>query len=388
MAPTVVLPLDPDRVRTRRWHATNTDLQTVIDQLRRLDRELRQHDVPGQEHPHPRNCVLNLVVTVGDQERAEACDRLVGHLSTMHPMRAIVVHLGSSDGRGTLDATIAAEAHRLFSGFPVQRQQVLLKVRGAAVDHTASLVEALLVPDISTFLWWSGREHLDQEALRDVLDFSDVLVVDSSYLERPVDGLLNLAGLMGGRVGIADLRWGRMRPWREAMGQFFAPRERRPLLAGLQQMSCEAAGVEPSSRAGAALLAGWASAALGWRFVSTGTAGESATEGLAQADDGRQVRVTLRSAPSEHVLEGELLAVEMTGQSESGPFGMSIERDRAGGNHAALTITLGAETVRQRLVLPGTEESDLLFHVLWRSRRDQVFESALAGASILLESLR
>jgi hypothetical protein len=87
------------------------------------------------------------------------------------------------------------------------------------------------------------------------------------------------------------------------------------------------------------------------------------------------------------VAEGELLAVDMTGQSESVPFGMSIERDRAGGNHAALTITLGAETVRQRLVLPRTEESDLLLHVLWRSRRDQVFESALAGASVLLESL-
>lgn len=388
MAPTVVLPLDPDRVRTRRWHATNTDLQTVIDQLRRLDLELRQHDVPGQEHPHPRNCVLNIVVTVGDQERAEACDRLVGHLSAMHPMRAIVVHLGSSDGVGTLDATIAVEAHRLISGFPVQRQQVLLNVRGGAADHMASLVEALLVPDISTFLWWSGREELDQEALRDVLAFSDVLVVDSSYLERPVDGLLNLAGLMGERVGIADLRWGRMQPWREAIGQFFAPRERRPLLAGVQQMTCEAAGVEPSSRVGAALLAGWASAALGWRFVRTGTAGEAATESLAQAKDGRQVRLTLRSSPSEHVAEGELLAVDVTGQSESGPFGMSIERDRAGGNHAALTITLGAETVRQRLVLPRTEESDLLFHVLWRSRRDQVFESALAGASVLLESLR
>ena len=384
----LVRQLDPDRVRTRRWKATGTDLPTVIDQLRRLDRELRQYDVPGQEHPHPRNSVLNLVIATRERQRAETCDRLLGRLSTTHPMRAILLHLGSDEAAGTLDASIVAEAHRLNSGFPVQRQQVLLEVRGAAVGHLASFVEPLLIPDIPTFLWWSGREELDHEALGEVIDFSDMVVVDSSYLESPVDGLLNLTALTGGRLGVADLRWGRMRPWRDAIGQFFAPSDRLPLLAGLDEITCEAAGVEPSSRVAAALLAGWAAAALGWRFTGTSSAGESATQALAETDGGRQTRVTLRSVPSEHVEAGELMAVGLNGQAEDGPFEMSMERDRGGGEHARLSFTLGAETVHQRLALPAAKESDLLLHVLWASRRDPVFESALAGASILLESLR
>jgi len=387
MAPTIVRPLDPDRVRTRRWKATATDLPTVVEQLRRLDLELRQHDVPGQEHPHPRNSVLNLVITARERQRVETCDRLVDRLSTTHPMRAIVLHLGSSEGVETLDATIVAQAHRLLSGFPVQRQQVLLEVRGAAVDHLASLVEPLLIPDIPTFLWWSGQE-LDHEALREVMDFSDVLVVDSAYLMSPVEGLLNLTALTGGGLGVADLRWGRMRPWRDAIGQVFAPSERLRLLAGLDEITCEAAGTGPSSRAAAALLAGWAAAALGWRITGTRSAGDSATEALAQADDGRQVRVTLRSVPSQNVEAGELIAVGLSGRAEDGRFEMAMERDRGGGDHARLSITLGAGTVHQRLVLPALEESDLLLHVLWASRQDPVFESALSGASVLLESLR
>ena len=387
MAPALIRQLDPERVRTRRWKATGTDLPTVIDQLGRLDLELRQHDVPGQEHPHPRNSVLNLVIASRERQRAETCDRLVGELASTHPMRAILLHLGSSEGPGTLDATIVAEAHRLLNGFPVQREQVLLEVRGAAVDHLASLVEPLLIPDIPTFLWWSGLE-LDPEALRDVMDFSDVLVVDSSYLVRPVEALLTLTSLTGGRLGVADLHWGRMRPWRDAIAQFFAPSERLVLLAGLDEITCEAAGVEPPSRVAAALLAGWAAAALGWRFTGTRSAGDSTTEALAQAGDGREVRVTLRSVPSEHVDAGELMAVGLSGQAEDGPFQMAMERDRRGGEHAKLSITLGAGTVHQRLALPAVEESDLLLHVLWASRQDPVFESALAGASVLLESIR
>lgn len=401
MAQTIgaVAALHADRVRTRRWEAADTDLQTVIDQLLRVGYELRQDDARVEDHPHPRNCVLNLVVTVREGKRTEAVDRLVAELSAPHPMRAILLHLNSGHGDGTLDAAITADAHRLLSGFPVQREQVLLRVRGPVADHLASLVEALLVPDIPTFLWWSGRSELDRPALDQVSEVADVLVVDSAELDRPVEALLDLAALTraspptptlrGGPIGVKDLRWSRLRPWRDAVGQFFAPASRQHLLAGVDKFSCESAGSKPGSRVGAALLAGWVAAALGWRFVDVGAAREEpATNAVADTGHGHSVQVTLRSVPNDHLAEGELLDVQLAGETEDGPFAVSMERDRGGGNHAQLTIVLGADTVRQRLPLPRMGDPDLLLHVLMISQRDPVFESALAGASVLLASLR
>jgi len=98
--------------------------------------------------------------------------------------------------------------------------------------------------------------------------------------------------------------------------------------------------------------------------------------------------VTLRSIANDHLAEGELLNVRMDGHTEDGPFAISMERDSGGGPHAHLTIALGADAVRQQLTLPRMGDSELLFDLLWTSRRDLMFESALAGASMLLESLR
>jgi len=389
--------LEPDRVRTLHWEAAHTDLQTVINQLVRLGSELRQPD-SAEDHPHPRNSVLNFVVTFRGQQRAAAVDRLLAELSPAHPMRAVLLLLDSGHEGGTLGARVTAQAHRLLNGFPVQREQVLLHVEGLAADHLASIVEPLLVPDIPTFLWWSRRGDLDKRALGEVIQVADALVIDSTQLDRPVEVLLALAALTGaspaapaaveGRIGVKDLRWSRLRPWRDAFAQFFAPADRHRLLAGLLKVTCESAGSSPGSRVGAALLAGWAASALDWRFVSVGAAGQSATEAVAESGKGPRVVVTLRSIANDHLAEGELLNVRMDGHTEDGPFAISMERDSGGGPHAHLTIALGVDAVRQQLTLPRMGDSELLFDLLWTSRRDLMFEGALAGASTLLESLR
>lgn len=393
MAQTVgaVIQLQPERVRSQRWQATNTNLRTVIDQLWRLESELRLHDVDDEDHPHPRNCVLNLIILLSDRQRVEACDRLVAELSASHPMRAILLHLNAGDGAGTLDAEITADAHQLVNGFPVQREQVLLRVRGAAADHLAGLVEPLLVTDVPTFLWWCRKQGLDHQALSQVIDFSDVLIVDSAQLERPVEALLDLATLAARpdhRIGISDLRWARLRPWCDAISQFFAPAGRHRLLAALHEVDGESAGSSPQSRVGAALLAGWAAAALGWRFVNATANGNTATEAVAETAGGKQVRVRLRSVPSERMEDGEVIGIHLSGQTNEGPFKLAIERDRDLGNHAHVTIELGGEPIRQRLTLPRMGDPDLLLHVLWASHRDLVFESTLVSAATLLEALR
>jgi glucose-6-phosphate dehydrogenase assembly protein OpcA len=360
-----------------------------VSKLHDLQAELSRHEVADHDHPHPRNCVLNLVVVLTDRHRAEACDRLVAGLAASHPLRAILIHAGGGHGAGTLDAEIVTEAHQLLSGFPVQREQVLLHVRGAAAEHLASLVEPLLVPDVPTYLWWSGRERLDASAVRDAMAFSDVLVVDSALLEHPREALLELARLSDdpdADIGIADLRWGRLRPWRDTIGQFFAPEARRPLLAGLREVGIDAAGAGPDGRVGAVLMAGWMAGALGWR-IADATAGDDVTEARAEAPGGHRVRVTLRSVANEHLHHGELLSLRLAGGSGHRAFTLTIERSPHGDPYARVTIELGeGEAVRQKLTLPRLGDPDMLVHVLLGSLRDPVFHRTLSGASALLEA--
>jgi glucose-6-phosphate dehydrogenase assembly protein OpcA len=394
VAPTLsgVAPIHEDRIRVRRWAAESTDLETVLAHLRELHRVVTQHDADTQEHPHPKNCVLNLVVALDEQHKVTACDKLVAHLAASHPLRAILVHLHGGGGPGTLDAEITVEAHKLVSGFPVQREQVLLHVRGEAAHHLSSLVEPLLVDDVPTYLWWSGRHRLNEAIVQDAISFSDVLVVDSAKFEHPIDALLELAELVAAPdapVGVADFRWGRVRPWRDAIGQFFGPAERQALLPGLQEITAEAAGSGPDARAGAALLAGWAASALGWRFVETAAAGDDATEAVADAGGDHRVRLTLRSVSNDRLHHGELLTVRLAGRRGRHAFTLTMERDPDGDNHAHVTIQLdGGEPVRQRLTLPRMGDPDLLIHVLWANQRDPVFHSALRAATPLLEAMR
>lgn len=394
MAPTLggVAPIREDRVRARRWSAENTDLETVMARLRELHHDVALHEVDPHEHPHPKNCVLNLVVGMDDQHRVTACDKVVAHLAASHPLRAILVHLHGGGGPGILDAEITVEAHRLVNGFPVQREQVLIHVRGEASHHLSSLVEPLLVNDVPTYLWWSGRHRLDDAIVQDAMSFSDVLVVDSGKFDRPIGGLLELARLEAdpnAPVGVADFRWGRMRPWRDAIGQFFGPADRRPLLAGVQEITTQSAGTGADARASAALLAGWVASALGWRLVSPAADGEDATAAVAEAAGGHRVRLQLRSVPNDRLHHGELLAVELAGRAPRRSFKLTIERDPEGANHAHVTIELdGGEPVRQRLALPRLGDPDLLIHVLWANQHDAVFHGALRAAAPLLETMR
>jgi glucose-6-phosphate dehydrogenase assembly protein OpcA len=383
--------LADDRVRVKRWHAQGVDLETVIAKLRELHAELTLHDAREGEHPHPRNCVLNLVVTVDGRHRIDSCDRTIASLAAGHPLRAILVHVHGGRGPGSLDAEITAEAHQLVTGFPVQREQILLHVRGDLGHHLASIVEPLLVSDVPTYLWWSGRERLDDAAIRDVMTFSDVLVVDSARFEHPVEALLELARLAADpdmSIGVADFRWGRVRPWRDAIGQFFAPEDRWPLLAGLREVVAETAGTGPDARVSAVLLAGWAASGLGWRFVRTAAAGEDATEAVAGAGD-HEVRLTLRSVLHPHLHHGEVTRIRLAGKSGRRAFTFTIERDPDGDKHAHVTIELGSgPPVRQRLTLPRMGDPDLLVHVLWANQRDPVFQGALLAAVPLLEAMR
>jgi glucose-6-phosphate dehydrogenase assembly protein OpcA len=388
-----VASLDPDRVRAAHWAGEGVDIATVIEQLHRLHAELTKQDVAVGEHPHPRNAVLNLIVLMEEPHRRASCTKLVETMAASHPMRALLVHRHGGSEHGVLDAEITTEAHQLVHGFPVQREQVLLHVRGQAAEHVSSLVEPLLISDLPTYFWWTGSERLDESALVDAVRVSDVLIVDSHFFRDPVAPLLELAAFVGQpdlRIGLADFRWTRLRPWREAVAQVFGPAERRPFLAGLREVSVDCAGSSLACRVGGAMLAGWLAAALDWGFVHRASSTGALTEANAKAPGGHRVRVALRSATFDGQADGTVVGIRLEGVSEGRSFALTIAREPGAGSYARVHIDAegSVETVKQRLSLPEPDEPALMMQVVAESRHDPLFRRCLMAAGTLLEALR
>jgi glucose-6-phosphate dehydrogenase assembly protein OpcA len=386
-----VTTLPEERTRTRHWEGKGVDLTTVVDQLTRLHGELAHEDTGDEEHPHPRNSVMNLVIAVHNEEREDAAHHVLESIAAGHPLRAIVLHRSAEKG-DRLDAEILTEAHQLLNGAPVQREQITLRVRGGALQHISSLLEPLLAPDVPTYLWWTGTPPLEDPGLRDSLSVCDVLIVDSENFDNRVDAFLDLAGLadrLGGRISFVDLHWARQRAWRETVAQFFAPAERRPYLHHLQRLTLDCVGRGQASRIGGALVAGWIIGALGWKLTQAARVSTSTADALLKTPDGHMVQLTFRSVASPLMKEGALRAVRLEGRSGETSIAMKVELNVERPDHAHVQVDMGGvETLHQRLPLPEPEEAELLLQALSAARRDRVYVRSLEAAASLVDGLR
>jgi glucose-6-phosphate dehydrogenase assembly protein OpcA len=383
--------LSKERISRLDWAGKNVTLKTVVAEMSRLHDDITREDMSELGHPRSRNCVVNLVITVSDEEREESAEQVVGFLAAGHPLRAIVLHRSPAE-QGGLDAEITTEAHKLVRGTSVQREQVTLKVRGEAGEHIASLLEPLLVSDVPTYVWWTGTPSLAETGLREVLGVCDVLIVDSASFTNPVEAFLELAALaqrMSERMGFVDLQWARQKAWRETLAQFFAPAGRQPLLDGLERVVVECAGMGRANRVGAALMSGWLMSSLGWRLTSAASASEKAAEAIVENRNGRMVQLMLRSADAHSLPQGMLCGVRFHGRKGEHPFSMQMEIRADRSDHAHVRIDLGGEeTLHQRLPLPQAGEAQLLLHALSAGRRDGVYVRSLAAAAKLVDVLR
>jgi len=383
--------LHRNRVRELSWSGKRVRLSDVLSHLAELHRDISQSEAEDQAHPHPRNSVMNLVVCVGSQARAEETQGVVERMAASHPLRAVVIRRSGEKERPTLDAEIVTEAHQLVRGQTIQREQISLTVSGPAEDHLASFVEPLLVADVPTYLWWAGTPPLGERGLRNALVICDVLIVDSAGFERPVPAFLEFAGLadrLGRRIGFADLHWSRQRPWRESLSQFFSPPERRPLLAGVRHFDIDCAGEGQAAWVGGSLLTGWIAGALGWRLLRAAAVTDAHADAIFEAPGGNLVQVALRSAGRTTLARGT--ATRLTLAAETGELQClnTIELHPDRDDHAHMTIELaGQRPIRQRLAMPPQDESELLVQALAVARRDRVYMRSLSAAAELLDAL-
>ena len=383
----------PERVRSLEWHEPGVTLGEVLAELTRLHVRLGRHDSgEPEEHPQPRNCVMNLVFVAPSTEEAIRVQEAGAELATHHPMRLLVLLLEPAHNRPRVDAWIRSEAHELPGGMPIQFETVRLRVTGSAAVEPASLVEPLLVPDVPTYLWWHGTPPIAEPAFRQVLELADALIVDSASFERPFVSTIELAELAeseAGRTGFFDLQWGRLRPWRETLAQFFTPAERRPLLAGINGVGIDYVGEGRGNRVGAALLSGWVAATLGWKLQRAAAGAGGVVEAFFTAPLGHPVEVAFRSVAAEDLHEGEVAAMRVEAAAQGRTCALAVERDLERRGRARLQVDLGeSDSYSEWRPIESPTEAELLVEMIPVGRRDAIYVDALGRAAELLRAFR
>jgi glucose-6-phosphate dehydrogenase assembly protein OpcA len=236
----------------------------VAEIERKLARRRCQEEADGV--PDLRTSTMTHLVWA-PPEWIDRAKRVLAGLAERHPARTIFL-VPLPGRRSEIEADATVHTFELGGGRDVLSEVIELRLRGDAARHPASLVLPLLISDLPVFCRWRGQPDWDGEALGELMDVVDRLVVNSSEWSGLPRGYRNLAGIFD-RVATSDIVWRRTLPWRVALaGRWPGIREARRLTV-------------EGPRGDALLLAGWLRSRLRREIALTRRA----------ADEVRAVRV-------------------------------------------------------------------------------------------------
>ncbi len=380
------------------WVAHDTSVRVIEGHLSRLWSASTTAEgdalITEKGLPHARASVLNLIATVPDVDAAERVVATMLGLGMRHPSRAIVLVADARPGEGALDASVSAHCRpSATSGEQVCYEEIVLTVRGEAAEHLSGMVAPLLIHDLPTLVWWPGDPPFADPIFDQLVELGDRLIIDSSDFGDLQLGMRRLASLRR-RSGIGDLTWRRLAWWQELTAQFFdAPRFRR-YLPNLNRLliryavptSAERGGAVRSPLAQPLLYAGWVASRLAWKRHATV---EPLSEGrLRLRMEGRyeMVDLLIEPEPTDDLPAGEFISVRLRSLGETGAAEFII--DRSDGEAVVASNADGMTALLRRVHMDPPGESELLAGSLITERHDDVYETSLRAAAIILASAR
>ncbi|MPZ65945.1 MAG: glucose-6-phosphate dehydrogenase assembly protein OpcA [Pseudonocardiaceae bacterium] len=149
--------------------------------------------------------VLTLVIVTDDGAQAEEAIEAANAASREHPCRVLVLARGARRAAPRLDAQIRV------GGDAGASEVVVMRMYGQLVDHGASVVVPLLLPDAPVVTWWPGpRPKVPAED--PVGRLAQRRITDAAAQRSPSRGLA--AARSSYTEGDTDLAWSRLTLWR------------------------------------------------------------------------------------------------------------------------------------------------------------------------------
>ena len=370
----------PDAV----WSAQGTTPDAIEGALRDLVKE--RHGESGGLAP---SRALNMIVFMDSAYSGEVANRLAS-VGRYHASRLVVLSYEASRTRLDAQAVVATDAEPQQGELGLLRETVTVEIGERHLDDLVTIVDPLVVTDLTTLLW---SPHGHPEAVDELLEVSQAVLLDS--LDDPSwRSALDRACALRKRAYVVDLAWLRSTPWRERVAAAFDSPTMRAELDRIEAVSVRH---HPDSTVAAMLLVGWLGSRLGWEMsplrtkggVLTGSATVSEASGdpdgdadggsgtQMQAKAAHTISIKLEQAPEQTVRGLEGLAVCTTSGRrlglKRGTGGLRARsRDEAG--HEREWTILGASRGESGILGEGIRQSLL---------RDPTYGPALAAAEAM-----
>jgi glucose-6-phosphate dehydrogenase assembly protein OpcA len=343
------------------WSAQDTKPSAIEAALRKL---LAEQHARSEGHVPAR--VLNLVAVVDREWRGEVYNRLEG-VGRYHPSRTVLCAV--EPGRETIDAWVTMSASERPGELALTHERVVLDIGPRHLPALDTIVDPLVVTDLST-LCWSPHGH--PEAVDALLKLSQAVLIDS--VNEPDPGTaVGRARELAREAYVVDLAWLRSTPWRERIAATFDPPQWRPELGRISAITVRH---RPDSGIAGLLFFGWLCSRLRWEPGSlmqrNGT--------LYGRAHGRRQDVELALEPDERQSAPGLAGIALETASgmrlslDRGPGGLSARRRLRDGRESAWTV-LGASRGEGGILGEGIRQALL---------RDPTYAPALEAAEGML----
>jgi glucose-6-phosphate dehydrogenase assembly protein OpcA len=336
-----------------------------------------------------RTSVLNLVVHSSDQSIAKRTSTIINDLAANHPSR-VITFTSTSDLHAfddDIDAHVSTHCHTASGErFASCYEKIEIKSPPDSLDELPSLIVALAIPDLPTFVWWPGQPPLDDPRFRRVALAANRIIVDSLDFEHCATNMQRVAELcrdVSHQCALSDLNWARLTPWRSMMSQFFDKPDCRWALDHVTALKLEY-GYTKNQRLNAAqalLFTGWLASRLGWTCDSRRAAHAERGACSMQDKSGREIALEMIDRPVTSLFNGFLLGATLT--ANDGQRGGTFEISRVGDDLTTvkMTATLDGHVVAEHAMRSEpTNLSKLLLHELENTMPERLYQEALAEA--------
>ncbi|HEY8304697.1 MAG TPA: glucose-6-phosphate dehydrogenase assembly protein OpcA [Solirubrobacteraceae bacterium] len=346
----------PDAV----WSAQGTTPDAIEAALRELVK--RRHGENGGLAPAR---ALNMIVFVESRYSGEIANRLAG-VGRYHASRLVVLSYEPTRTRLDARAVVSSEGEPAEGELGLLRETVTVEIGERHLDDLATIVDPLVVTDLTTLLW---SPHGHPKAVDGLLALAQTVLVDS--LDEPSwREAIGRACELRGRAYVVDLAWLRGTPWRERVAAAFDTPAKR---AELQRIETVAVRHHPDSTVAAILLVGWLGSRLGWE-MSRLSSNDGVLTGTARAGS---IAIRLEQAPEQEVRGLESVAIATTDGRrlglKRGPGGLRARARDTDGREREWTI-LGASRGEGGILGEGIRQSLL---------RDPTYGPALEAAEAM-----
>lgn len=386
------------------------DVEAVERQLAELWKQTGGERDANNDAAVLRARVANLLVFVRSDVALANVQEMLVELTAIHPSRVLIMRADGAAADRDIEMSVNSfcQTDKRTGAKRLCCEEVGLKAGGKFVAELPSVALPLLVPDLSTFLWWQNSLRVSNKIFDTLVRATDRLVIDSAEFDDPALDLLEINRLytqdQSSEVGISDLNWARLTLWRGLLADFYDVPAYQDWLGRVNFVGIDYVGPElaPESVAPQALLiAGWLASRLGWTLSDEQPINEKA-ETIAfefrgsRSDDvpGRvrggsptvrkgavdcTLRLELNRVERGERKPGRLVQVELRSSGAEGEEPTSFVVTRSEDNlHVLSEAKLGAHTHRGR-VLPVRNRSAA--HLLSREMEilcnDQIYQETV-----------